>query len=205
MPLNIGVLVSGRGSNLEAVLRAAARGRLKGARVAVTISNRKDARALSISRRYGVPAVHVPDAGAAPEAYGRKLAKVLSHHGVLPGKGLVLLAGFMKILPASFVSLYRGRMMNIHPSLLPAFPGLDAQKQAIDYGVKMAGCTVHFVVPEVDAGPVILQRAVEVKEKDDVESLSARILRQEHLAYVRAVELFAAGRLRIDGRRVVVG
>ena len=128
----------------------------------------------------------------------------LMEHGVRPGEGLVLLAGYMKILPRSFVDLYEGRIMNIHPSLLPAFPGRDAQRQALAYGAKVAGCTVHFVAPEVDAGPIIIQKAVEVREDDDEDSLASRILRQEHRIYPQAVALFAEGRLRIRGRRVLV-
>jgi len=127
---------------------------------------------------------------------------VLMENGVAPGKGLVLLAGFMKILPKSFVDMYEGRMMNIHPSLLPAFPGIRAQHQALSHGVKVAGCTVHFVVADVDAGPIILQKAVPVLDGDDEDALSARILRQEHKLYPLAVKLFAEGRLRTEGRIV---
>jgi len=200
--LEIGVLVSGRGSNLEAVLKSIEKGMVRNARVAVVISNDPNARALRVARRHGAKAVALDDAGDSRETYGAKLAQVLMKNGVEPGRGLVLLAGFMKILPESFVGLYEGRMMNIHPALLPAFPGLRAQKQALDHGVKVAGCTVHFVVPEVDAGPIILQKAVPVQDGDDEESLSARILRQEHRLYPLAVKLFAEGRIRIDGRVV---
>jgi phosphoribosylglycinamide formyltransferase-1 len=200
--LRIGVLVSGRGSNLEAVLRSIERGAVKGAQVAVVISNDPDARALSVARRHGVKAVALSGEGEPREAYGARLAKVLGENGVGPGKGLVLLAGFMKILPKSFVDLYGGRMMNIHPALLPSFPGLRAQKQALEHGVKVSGCTVHFVVPEVDAGPIILQKAVPVLDGDTEESLAARILRQEHRLYPEAVKLFAEGRLRTVGRVV---
>jgi phosphoribosylglycinamide formyltransferase-1 len=200
--LEIGVLVSGRGSNLEALLKSIERGAIKDARVAVVISNDPKARALAVAKRHGVKAVAVDVTGDSREAYGAKLADVLIKNGVEPGKGLVLLAGFMKILPGSFVNLYQGRMMNIHPALLPAFPGVRAQQQALAHGVKVAGCTVHFVVPEVDAGPIILQKAVPVYDGDDEESLSARILRQEHRLYPLAVKLFAEGRLRVDGRIV---
>jgi len=200
--LEIGVLVSGRGSNLEAVLKSIERGSIKGARVAVVISNDPEARALAVARRHGVKAVALESRGDSREAYAAKLAKALTENGVAPGKGLVLLAGFMKILPGSFVDLYDGRMMNIHPSLLPAFPGVRAQQQALSHGVKVAGCTVHFVVAEVDAGPIILQKAVPVLEGDDEGALSARILRQEHKLYPLAVKLFAEGRLRTEGRVV---
>ncbi|MBI3840522.1 MAG: phosphoribosylglycinamide formyltransferase [Thaumarchaeota archaeon] len=202
--IRIGVLVSGRGSNLESILKSTGSGPIKGARVSVVISNRPEARALRVARRYGVKAVALPPGSDSPDRLGASLATILESHGVTRKEGLVLLAGFMKVLPASFVELYRGRIMNIHPSLLPAFPGLNAQGQAIDRGVKVSGCTVHFVVPEVDAGPIIIQKAVPVKEGDDEDSLSARILRQEHRAYPEAVGLFVQGRLRIVGRGVQV-
>ena len=200
--LEIGVLVSGRGSNLEAILKSIEKGAVRDARVDLVISNDPQARALDVARRHGVKAVALESAGESRDAYGARLADALGRAGVLPGKGLVLLAGFMKILPKSFVDLYQGRMMNIHPSLLPAFPGIRAQQQALAHGVKVAGCTVHFVVPEVDAGPIILQKAVPVLDGDDEESLSARILRQEHRMYPLAVKLFAEGRLRSEGRIV---
>jgi phosphoribosylglycinamide formyltransferase-1 len=202
--LPIGVLVSGRGSNLEAILRAIERGYIKRARVAVVISNDPGARALSVARRHGVEALALSSKGIPREDYDAKLAEVLGSHGVGPERGLVLLAGFMRILSKRFVDAYQGRIMNIHPSLLPAFPGVRAQQQAISHGVKVAGCTVHFVVPEVDAGPIIVQRPVPVNEDDDEESLSARILRQEHKMYPLAVRLFAEGRLRVDGRKVTI-
>jgi phosphoribosylglycinamide formyltransferase-1 len=202
--LLIGVLVSGRGSNLEAILRAIERGSIKGARVAVVISNDPTARALSVARRHGVEALALDSKGIPREEYDAKLAEVLRSHGVGPESGLVLLAGFMRILSKQFVEAYKGRMMNIHPALLPAFPGLRAQQQAVSHGVKVSGCTVHFVVPEVDSGPIIVQKSVPVKDDDDEESLSARILRQEHRMYPLAVKLFAEGRLRIEGRKVMV-
>jgi phosphoribosylglycinamide formyltransferase 1 len=204
MPLRIGVLVSGRGSNLENLLKSIELGVIRNARVAVVLSNRPEARALQIAMRHGVAAVAIEDKEESPETYSARLAEALRAHGVGPGEGLVLLAGFMKILPKSFVDLYQGRMMNIHPSLLPSFPGKDAQRQALAHGAKVSGCTVHFVVPEVDAGPIIVQKAVPVKEGDDEASLSARILRSEHRIYPEAVRLFAEGRLRIQGRRVLV-
>ena len=203
MTLNVGVLVSGRGSNLEAILKSIKRGSLKGVQVKVVVSNRRDARALEIARLNNVATSVVEGSGLSSEELGRQILAVLSRHGVLPGEGLVLLAGFMKVLPRSFVEKYNHRIMNIHPSLLPAFPGLEAQRQALEYGAKVAGCTVHFVVPEVDAGPIILQRSVPVLEGDDEEALSARILRQEHRIYPEAVRLFAEGRLSVRGRKVV--
>lgn len=204
MVLPIGVLVSGRGSNLESILKAVEGGQLSGAAVSVVISNRPEARALKVARDHRVAAVAVDDEGMGTEAHALKLVEVLKAHGVTPLDGLVLLAGYMRILPKSFVNRYAGKIMNIHPSLLPAFPGKDAQRQALEYGAKVSGCTVHFVVPEVDAGPIIMQQAVKVKEGDDEASLSARILRQEHKIYPQAVGLFAGDRLRIQGRRVLL-
>lgn len=203
IPLKVGVLVSGRGSNLEAILRSIRLGVIKGAEVSVVVSNVPDARALKVARRYGVRAIELPGAGLGRDEYDSSLAEALRHHGVEPGKGLVLLAGFMKLLSARFVELYSGRIMNIHPSLLPSFPGLNAQRQALECGVKVSGCTVHFVIPEVDAGPIILQKAVEVRADDTEETLSLRILKQEHRIYPQAVKLFVEGRLSIKERRVV--
>ena len=204
MALRIGILVSGRGSNLESILKAVRHGSVRGATAAVVISNKPGARALEVARAHQVAAVAIDDAGLTSEEHASRVAESLQSHGVMPGRGLVLLAGYMKILSRSFVDLYSGRMMNIHPSLLPSFPGMRAQRQALDRGVKVSGCTVHFVVPEVDAGPIIIQKAVEVRETDDEARLSSRILREEHKIYPRAVGLFAAGRLRIKDGRVLV-
>ncbi len=202
--IHIGVLVSGRGSNLESILKSIRKGAIKGARVSVVISSSAGARALQIAREYGAEAVTISQGSASPEEFGSVISDVLRDHGVSHLEGLVLLAGFMKVLPGSFVNLYRDRIMNIHPSLLPAFPGLNAQRQALEHGVKVSGCTVHFVVPEVDAGPIIIQKAVPVKDGDDEDSLSSRILRYEHMIYPEAVRLFVEGRLRVVGRRVLV-
>lgn len=204
-PLKVGVLVSGRGSNLEAILKAVEDGVIKGTEVSVVISNIPDAKALRVAERYGVTAVALPSEGVTREDYDERLVGALRRHGVEPGRGLVLLAGYMKLLSRRFVELYRGRMMNIHPSLLPSFPGLNAQRQALEYGVKISGCTVHFVVPEVDAGPIIIQKAVEVHRGDTEETLASRILRQEHRIYPQAVKLFVEGRLRVEGRMTVTG
>lgn len=204
MVLRIAVLVSGRGSNLESILKAVERGQVKGATVSVVVSNRPGARAIEVARKHGVRAVAIDDKETTPEDHASKVAQTLAAHGVSPGEGLVLLAGYMKILPRSFVEKYSGRIMNIHPSLLPSFPGKDAQRQALEHGVKVSGCTVHFVTPEVDAGPIIIQRSVQVREDDDEAALSSRILRQEHRIYPEAVRLFAEGRLRVQGRRVLV-
>jgi phosphoribosylglycinamide formyltransferase 1 len=202
--LNIGVLVSGRGSNLEAILAEIEKGTIKGSSVRVVISNDPTARALEVAARHGVKGVPLMQEGYSRDAYDEAIAAVLARNGVGPTDGLVLLAGYMKILSKRFVDLYQGRILNIHPSLLPAFPGLNAQRQALEYGAKVAGCTVHFVVPELDSGPIIIQRAVPVREGDDEETLSSRILRQEHRAYPSAVRLFVEGRLRLEGRVVRV-
>ncbi|MDW0140748.1 MAG: phosphoribosylglycinamide formyltransferase, partial [Nitrososphaeraceae archaeon] len=151
-----------------------------------------------------VPTKVMPPDGLKGWNYDQKIVTALYDHGVTPQSGLVCLAGFMRIMSPEFVRQYRRRIMNIHPALLPAFPGLHAQKQALDYGVKVSGCTVHFVDEGIDSGPVILQKAVPVIERDDEESLSARILEQEHELYPEAVRLFCGGRIKIDGRRVSI-
>jgi phosphoribosylglycinamide formyltransferase 1 len=202
---HLGILVSGRGSNMLAIIRAIESGRIEGADVSVVISDRRDAMALEIARRHGIEAVWVDPAAAETRTeYDERLLSILRERRVVPGDGLVLLAGFMRLLSPAFVDAYRGRMMNVHPALLPSFPGLSAQERALEYGVKIAGCTVHFVVPEVDSGPIILQSAVEVAADDTPDSLAARILRQEHRIYPLAVELFLEGRLRVEGRKVTV-
>lgn len=201
--INIGVLASGRGSNLEAIILAIERGMIKGAKVSVVVSNDPAAKALKVAEAHGVKAIALESKSTSRERYDSEIAAVLRRNGVEPEKGLVLLAGYMKILSKTFVEMYRGRIMNIHPSLLPAFPGVRAQNQALSYGAKVAGCTVHFVVPEVDSGPIIAQKAVPVEDDDDEESLSSRILRQEHRLYPLAVKLFVEDRLQVDGRRVV--
>lgn len=204
-PLSVGVLVSGRGSNLEAILKAVKRGYIPRVRIAVVISNSPGVRALRIAAKYGVETeVVTKHSGEERAGYDSRLLEALKRHGVTPGKGLVLLAGFMRLLSPGFVELYKDRILNVHPSLLPSFPGVDAQKQALEHGVKVSGCTVHLVVPDVDAGPIILQQAVRVRESDTVETLSHRILRQEHRLYPLAVKLFVEGRLGLNGRRVTI-
>ncbi|WP_447987282.1 phosphoribosylglycinamide formyltransferase [Nitrospira sp. Nam74] len=200
--LRLGVLASGRGSNLQAVIDAIESGILQ-ARVAAVISNKKDAQALERARTHGVTDVFLDPAAYAAridkrEAYDRAVLDILRKHEV----DLVLLAGYMKIVTPVLIDAYRNRMMNIHPSLLPSFPGLDAQKQTLEWGAKVAGCTVHFVTEGVDEGPIILQAAVPVMEGDSPETLAARILLEEHVIYPRAVQLYADGRLLVEGRRV---
>jgi phosphoribosylglycinamide formyltransferase-1 len=203
-PLRVAVLASGRGSNLQAIIDAIEAKRVDATIVAV-ISNKKDAVALERARKHGLPDIFVdpkPFSGRpdARDAYDRVLLDVLSKYDV----ELVLLAGYMKIVTALLVNAYANRMMNIHPSLLPSFPGLDVQKKAIDWGCKLSGCTVHFVTEGVDEGPIILQAAVPILDQDTPDSLAARILEQEHKIYPRAVQLFAENRLRVDGRRVLI-
>lgn len=200
--LGLGVLASGRGTNLQAIIDACAEARIP-AVVRVVVSDVEDAFALERGRRAGIPAVHID-----PGKFKTKLepdreleyARCLKEHGT----DLVLLAGFMRVLHSDFLSVFAGRIMNIHPALLPSFPGLHAQKQALDRGVRFAGCTVHFVDDSVDGGPIILQAVVPVEQDDTEETLSARILKEEHRIYCEAVALFSEGRLLIRGRRVQI-
>ncbi len=198
--MNIAVLVSGRGSNLQAIIDSIENGYLN-ARISVVVSDVGNAYALTRATNHGIKAVFV-DPGSFPskESYEREVLAVLKRHDI----ELVLLAGYMKILGKSLLSDYKNRILNIHPALLPAFPGLHAQKQAFEYGVKVAGCTVHFVDEMLDCGPIIVQRCVEVKEDDTDETLAERILEQEHKIYPEAVKLFVENRLIIDGRKVKI-
>jgi phosphoribosylglycinamide formyltransferase 1 len=195
----IGILISGRGSNFEAIARNVAAGRVP-AEIAVVISNRADARGLETARGLGIPAVCIPSKGIDREAYDRMVIEELRRRGV----ELVCLAGFMRLLSATLIREFPNRILNIHPSLLPAFPGLDAQHQALEHGVRVAGCTVHFVNEELDAGPIIMQATVPVEDGDTAETLSARILEQEHRIYSEALRIVIGGRYRIEGRRVML-
>lgn len=194
----IGILLSGRGSNFEAIADNVAAGRLP-AEIAVVISNRPEARGLQIALERGLPALCIPSKGVEREEYDRRVAAELQNRAV----DLVCLAGFMRLLSAGFCRAFPMRILNIHPSLLPSFPGLDAQKQALEHGARISGCTVHFVDELLDAGPIILQAAVPVLDNDTVESLSARILAEEHRIYSQAIALVLSGRWRLEGRRVV--
>lgn len=203
-PLRVAVLASGRGSNLQAIIDAIEARQVR-AQIVAVISNKNDAVALERARKHGLTDMFVdpkPFAGRPDgrEAYDRSLLEILQQHEI----DLVLLAGYMKIVTAVLVNAYANRMMNIHPSLLPSFPGLDAQKKTIDWGCKLAGCTVHFVTEGVDEGPIIIQAAVPILDEDTPEILAARIRVQEHKIYPRAVQLFAEGRLRVEGRRVSI-
>ena len=201
-PLRLGVLASGRGSNMQAIIDAIETGTLD-ARIVVVISNKREAPALDRARRHGITEIFLdpkPFSGRPDtrEAYDRALLDVLQKYEV----ELVLLAGYMKIVTSVLVQAYPNRIMNIHPALLPAFPGLDVQKKALEHGVKISGCTIHFVTEGVDEGPIIVQAAVPVLESDTAEALSARILEQEHRLYPRAVQLYAEGKLHVEGRCV---
>ena len=194
----LGILLSGRGSNFEAIADNVASGRLP-AEIAAVISNRGEARGLEIARERGLPALCIPSKGVPREEYDRRIVQELKTHNV----ELVCLAGFMRLLSAEFCRAYHMRILNIHPSLLPAFPGLAAQKQALDHGVKISGCTVHFVDEQLDAGPIILQAAVPVVDGDTEDTLAARILLEEHRIYSEAIRIILSERWRVDGRRVV--
>ena len=195
---NIAVLASGRGSNLQAIIDNIGKGYLK-ARIAVVISDVGDAYALERAKKHGIEAVFIdPKKFASKELYEEEVLSILKKHDA----ELVLLAGYMRVIGKTLLTAYKNRMLNIHPALLPAFTGLHAQKQAFNHGVKVAGCTVHFVDDALDGGPIILQRCVEVKEDDTAETLADRILEQEHKIYPEAVKLFVENRLRIEGRKV---
>jgi len=194
----LGILLSGRGSNFEAIADNAAAGSIE-AEIAVVIGNRPEARGLDAARRRGLNAVCIPSKGLDREIYDRMLVAELQKNAV----DLVCLAGFMRLLSATFIREFPNRILNIHPSLLPAFPGLDAQHQALTHGVKITGCTVHFVDEDLDAGPIVIQAAVPILNDDTVETLSARILGEEHRIYSEAIRLVLAGAYRIEGRRVV--
>lgn len=196
---NIGILLSGRGSNFEAIARNVATGKIADASICVVISNRPAAAGLETARRMGIPAIVVASKGKQREDHDREMVAVLRQHQV----DLICLAGYMRLLSPWFVQQFPQRILNIHPSLLPAFPGLEAQQQAFAYGVKVAGCTVHFVDEELDHGAIVVQKAVPVMDRDDEHTLAARILEQEHIAYSEAISIVLEGKLQIVGRRLV--
>ena len=203
--VNLGILISGRGSNMKAILSAVKAGKIKNVKPSVVISNNPNAAGLRVaSERFKIPIKVVLSNATKGWDYDQRIVSVLSEHGVTPESGLICLAGFMRIISPEFVRLYKRRIMNIHPGLLPSFAGLHAQKQAIEYGVKVAGCTVHFVDEGVDSGPIILQKAVDVFDWDTEETLSSRILKQEHKLYPRTVKLFVEGKIEVKGRKVFI-
>jgi phosphoribosylglycinamide formyltransferase-1 len=197
--VRLGILISGRGSNFEAIANSIARRKLD-AEIAIVISNRANAAGLEIARERGLPMRVMPSAGVDRETYDKLLIDELRTHEV----DLVCLAGFMRLLSADFIRAFPNRVLNIHPSLLPAFAGLDAQRQALEYGVRITGCTVHLVDEFLDSGPIVIQSAVPVLDGDTVETLSARILLQEHVIYSEAIGYIVDGRLAIEGRRVKI-
>ena len=201
MTKRIGVLLSGRGSNFEALADSVRAGRIPDAEISIVVSNREDAPGLLRAAERGIAARVIPSKGLEREAYDRQVVAILHEHKV----DLVCLAGYMRLLSPYFVAAFPQRILNIHPSLLPSFPGLESQRQALEYGVKFAGCSVHFVDENLDAGPIVLQAVVPVKNDDTVETLSERILREEHRIYSEAVRMVLEGKFKIEGRRVILG
>lgn len=199
MNKRIGVLLSGRGSNFEALAESVKAGRIPNAEIATVISNREGAPGIDRARARGISTRVLPSKGLERETYDRQVAAVLDEHKV----DLICLAGYMRLLSPYFVAKFPNRILNIHPSLLPSFPGLESQRQALEYGVKFAGCTVHFVDENLDAGPIIVQAVVPVEDGDSEASLSERILKQEHRIYSEAVRIVLEGKYKIAGRRVL--
>ena len=197
---NLGILLSGRGSNFEAIAKNVSAGRIPDARIAVVISNQPEAGGIETARRLGLTALVIPSKGKERSEHDREVAAALRQHKV----DLVCLAGYMRLLSPWFVQQFPRRILNIHPSLLPAFPGLEAQRQALEYGVTVSGCTVHFVDENLDAGPIVLQAIVPIEDADTPETLSGRVLREEHRIYSEAVRIVLESRYRIEGRRVIV-
>jgi phosphoribosylglycinamide formyltransferase-1 len=200
MNRRIAVLLSGRGSNFEALAENISAGKIPGAEIAIVIGNKPDAQGLERAKSRGIPTRMIPSKGLEREAYDRLVVATLQQQQV----ELICLAGYMRLLSAYFVAAFPQRIINIHPSLLPSFPGLESQKQALEYGVKFAGCTVHFVDENLDAGPIILQSAVPVLDSDNERTLSERILREEHRIYSQAVKIILEGKYKIEGRRVIL-
>ncbi len=199
--INIAVFISGRGSNFLALLKNIEKGVLKNCQIAVVFSNNPNAKGLEYAAEAGIKTIVIPSKNRSDRAeYDKEIINALSEYNI----DLICLAGYMRIVTQELVDAYKNRIINIHPALLPSFPGLHAQKQAIDYGVKVSGCTVHFVDGGMDTGPVILQKTVPVYDNDTEDTLSERILEQEHTAYSEAVALYAAGRLKVSGRKVEV-
>jgi phosphoribosylglycinamide formyltransferase 1 len=201
MTKRIGVLLSGRGSNFEALADSVAEGRIPDAEIAIVVSNRQGAPGIEKGKQRGIATRVIPSKGLEREAYDRQVVAALNERKV----DLICLAGYMRLLSPYFVASFPNRILNIHPSLLPSFPGLESQRQALEYGVKFAGCTVHFVDENLDAGPIVLQAAVPVLDGDTEASLSARILAEEHRIYTEAVKIVLEGRFQIVGRRVIKG
>lgn len=196
---NLGILLSGRGSNFAAIADSVAAKKIPDARIAIVISNHSDAPGIEIARQRGLPTLVIPSKGKPREEHDRAIVSALQEKKV----DLICLAGYMRLLSPWFVQQFPHRILNIHPSLLPAFPGLEAQEQAFAFGVKVTGCTVHFVDEELDHGAIIVQKTVAVLDSDDERTLSARILEQEHIAYTEAIRIVLEGKFTIVGRRMV--
>ncbi len=203
--LNLAILISGRGSNMENILKSIKKNKIP-IKPVLVISNKPDAKGLAIAQKLGVNTEIVESNGlkGGNWEYDSKLVSVLEKYKVTPQNGLICLAGFMRIMSPEFIRHYKGKILNIHPAILPSFPGLHSQRQALEYGVKYSGCTVHFVDEGVDTGPIILQAVVKVKDDDTEESIAKRILKQEHKIYPKAVKLVAKGKIKIVGRRTVI-
>ena len=203
--LNLVILISGRGSNMENILKAVKKNKIP-IKPVLVISNKPDAKGLAIAQKLGVKTEVVESQGlkGGNWEYDSKLVSVLEKYKITPQNCLICLAGFMRIMSPEFIRHYKGRIMNIHPAILPAFPGLHSQRQALEYGVKYSGCTVHFVDEGVDTGPIILQSVVKIKDNDTEESISKKILKQEHKIYPKAVKLFAKGKIKISGRKTII-
>jgi phosphoribosylglycinamide formyltransferase-1 len=199
MKKRIGVLLSGRGSNFVALADSVAAGRIPNAEIAIVISNREGAPGIDKAKERGIPTKVIPSKGLEREVYDRQVVAVLNDHQA----DLICLAGYMRLLSPYFVASFPNRILNIHPSLLPSFPGLESQRQALEYGVKFAGCTVHFVDENLDAGPIVLQAVIPVRDEDTEVTLSERILAEEHRIYSEAVKIVLDAKYRIAGRRVV--
>ena len=202
---NLAILISGRGSNMESILKSIKKNKIP-INPKIVISNKKEAKGLEIAKRFGVETCVIESKSFRGNRweYDKKIISVLNKNKINSRSGLICLAGFMRIISPQFVKKFRNRIMNIHPAILPAFPGLNSQKQALDYGSKFSGCTVHFVDSGVDTGPIILQAVVTVKDSDTEDSLSKRILKKEHEIYPKAVGLFAQGKIKIKGRRTIL-
>jgi phosphoribosylglycinamide formyltransferase 1 len=202
--LKLAILISGRGSNLRSILQAIATRTLIGTDAKVVISNNPQARGIAVAKQFNIATEILSPSGLRGWSYDKRLVSLLEKYDVSPSNGLVCLAGYMRVLSPEFVAKYKMRIINVHPSLLPAFPGLHAQKQALEYGVKVSGCTIHFVDEKVDSGSILLQRSVRVLDSDSEETLSKRILSQEHKLYPQAIRLIAERKVTLKGRKVIL-
>jgi phosphoribosylglycinamide formyltransferase 1 len=202
--LKLAILISGRGSNLRSILQAIATRTLIGTDAKVVISNNPQARGIAVAKQFNIATEILSPSGLRGWSYDKRLVSLLEKYDVSPSNGLVCLAGYMRVLSPEFVAKYKMRIINVHPSLLPAFPGLHAQKQALEYGVKVSGCTIHFVDEKVDSGSILLQRSVRVLDSDSEETLSKRILAQEHKLYPQAIRLIAERKVTFKGRKVIL-